>query len=218
MPPGMLQQAANAANPAVDPAADPAAQAAPVQDPAAMAAPPEGVALAGPAQEVPGPAADMPGSAAPGDEPKTKMEPATAQEQQEYERAMAALHEVLYGNDDTSNTIIKSLQDTPKSKIDPLVKTSLLLIQQIDDKIDLDEAVIAQFTGEVVERLIELSEVRYKTNYSDKEAQTALGATWEGVIQLFDGADQGEFDNLTRNLHPDDIAKSEKMYGELLHG
>jgi len=214
MPGGMLQQAAGASAPvpaggapAPPPIPSPTAGAPqpPVQDPAA-------------AQAVPGPATDMPGSAAPEDEPKTKMEPATAQEQQEYERAMDALHEVLYGNDDTSSTIVKSLMDTPKSKIDPLVKTSLLVIQQIDDKIDLDEAVIAQFTGEVVERLIELSEVRYKTNYSDKEAQTALGATWEGVIQLFDGADQQEFDSFTRNLHPDDVAKGEKMYGELLHG
>jgi len=219
MDPGMLQQAAGAQAPA--PAQAPPAQPPvdpPAQPPVTDAAQPPATNAATSAEPPVKEASNIPGSAAPEEEPKTKMDQATAQEQQEYERAMDALYEVLYGNEEMSTPIVKALRDAPRSKIDPLVKTSLLIIQQIDDKIDLDEAIIAQFTADVVDRLIEIAEVRYKTQYSDKEMQIALGATWEGVIELFDGADQGEFDSLTRNLDPDDISKSEKMYGELLHG
>lgn len=212
MQPGMLQQAAGAAAPMPAPAPVPAPD--PQQPVAEMQPPVPGPQPEPPVKEV----SDASKSAAPDSELKSKMEPATAQEQQEYERAMDALHEVLYNNEELSTPIIKALRDTPNSKIDPIVKTSILIIQQLDDKLDLDEAVFAQLTGDVVERLIEISEVRYKTNYTDKEAQIATGAAWEGVIQLFDGGDQGEFDGLTRNLHPDDIAKSEKMYQELLNG
>lgn len=206
--PGMLQQAAGAAQQSMQ---EPM-QGAPVESVA-----PEQAAML--QQAMP-----MGSSENKGDETseigaaKTKTEPATAEEQAEYKRAISALTEVLYGNDDTSDSVVKALRDTPRSKIDPIVKISLLVIQQIDEKIDLDEAVIAQFTADVVDRLIEISEVRYKTKYSDKEMQQVLGATWEGVIGLFDGAEQGEFDNFTSTVHPDDIAQGEKMYKELTSG
>ena len=144
-------------------------------------------------------------------------QPASPQEQKEYERATAALHEVLYGSPETSNSVVKALQHTPESKIDPLVKTSIMIMSQLDEKIDLDENIISQMAQDVVGRLIEMAEVRYNIEYSDVEMQQALGATWEGVTQMF-GADEQDYQNFMSTTPKADIETGAKVYRGALNG
>ena len=136
--------------------------------------------------------------------------PASATEQREYENAMEALYKVLYENDKTSQAIVQGLESTPNNKIEPIAKMGITLISQLDEKVDLDEAVVASITAEVVDRLIEMAEVRYKAEYSDVDMQRALGATWEGVMQMF-GVDENDFAQFAQSLSQDDVMRSKQV-------
>lgn len=113
------------------------------------------------------------------------MEQATAAEQKDYERAMRALTKILYLDDKTSSDIADML--TPEDKIGSIVKASILLVSQLDDKIDMTETIIPQITLEVVARVSEMGEAQYEDEMmlTEKEAQAALGATWEGIMEIY---------------------------------
>ena len=125
------------------------------------------------------------GTAADGPDISGNLEQATAAEQKDYERAMRALTKVLYLDDNTSLSIVETI--TPEDKIGSIVKASVLLVSQLDDKIDMMETIIPQVTLEVVSRISEMGEAKYGESMAltDKEAQAALGATWEGVMEIY---------------------------------
>lgn len=170
---------------------------------------------------MPGEAAPSPPSAPPpeaeaeaaaaNEGPGFQGEQASAVEQREYERALAGLYKVLYEDDRTHQAVLRGLKSTPFNKVEPITKTSLLLIQQLDEKVDLDEAVVAQITGDTVDRLIEMAEVRYKAEYSDLDAQRALGATWEGVMMMF-GVDEQDFKQTMAGMRREDIVRGSQVY------
>ncbi len=141
--------------------------------------------------------------------------PASATEQREYVKAMEALYQVLYSDSKTSRAIVQGLESTPDNKVEPIAKMGITLIAQLDEQIDLDEAVVAEVTAETVERLIEMAEVRYKADYSDLEMQRALGATWEGVMLMF-GVDEDNFSKFAEGLSQKDILRSKQVYAGAL--
>lgn len=210
----MPQMPAGQPPPQVQPPAGPPAGSAPVDAAPAAGAPP--MSPQGP--EPPEQVSDPEGNPVVTDVTMEKPEQtASPQEQKEYERATAAMHEVLYGSPETSNSVVKALQHTPTEKIDPLVKTSVMIMSQLDEKIDLDENVIAQVTQDLVGRLIEMAETRYSIEYSDVEMQQALGATWEGVTQMF-GADEMDYQNFMSTTPQADIQTGAKVYRGALNG
>lgn len=149
---------------------------------------------------------------------RTKMSDATDDEQKEYRKALQALSQVLYSNNKTNATIMQALSSTRTDKIDPIAKTGILLIKQLDDQIDLDESVVAQFTQDVTERLIELAEARYEVDYSPVEYQQALGTTWEGVMASF-GVEEADYKRFTESMAPEDMVTAKRAYqGALSHG
>ena len=149
---------------------------------------------------------------------RTKMHQASEDEQREYKRAIAALSKVLYSNNKTNASILQALASTKQDKIDPLAKTGILLIKQLDDKLDFDEAIVAQFTQDTVERLIELAEARHGVEYSPVEYQQALGTTWEGVMAAF-GVSEQHYKEFTESVAPEDLVTAKRAYqGALHHG
>ncbi len=149
---------------------------------------------------------------------KTKMADATEEEQQEYKRALEALSTVLYSNEKSHSTIVRGLSSTQQDKVEPVAKMGILLIKQLDDKIDLDESVVAQITQDTTERLIEMAEARYGVEYSEVEAQQALGTMWEGVMASF-GIEEEDYKRFTESLHPEDMVTAKRAYqGAISHG
>jgi hypothetical protein len=142
-------------------------------------------------------------------------EEATPREDKEYERALAALEHILYENDEISNSIMEQID--PNDKIGTTTKASILALNQLDDQIDLDEIVIPQITQDVVDRISELAENRYGMEYEERELQATLGATWEGVMEMF-GVDEDDYHQLAGSFDEGQLSTLEKQQEGFLNG
>ncbi len=185
----LAQAAAAAGAPAPGAGAAPPAPA-PVEAPAAA---PAGTAPAAAPAGASG--APMQGGKATGDGVEMAEEDASPEEQAAYEEAMKAVAQVLYSNEKLSNSIVDQIN--PENMVDSTAKVSMLLIKQLDEKVDLDEIVIAEVTQEVVSRIIELAEARHQIDYGEDEMQVILSATFEGVGEMFGGMDEQSMQQLT---------------------
>lgn len=137
---------------------------------------------------------------------------ATPEEQQAYEEAMDALHQVLYEDEQRSQGIAAMLQ--PEDKVGSVVKTTAMLMKQLDEGIDLDESVIAEVTVEMADRLMEMAETAHNIEYSEKETQAVAGAAWESVMALFGGdePDPQQLEEMTQGMTEEDLKNAETQY------
>lgn len=159
------------------------------------------------------------GAAGAGDLPMPEQE-ATPDEQAEYERGMAAVSKVLYGNDKTANAVVDQVD--PNDKIGSTTKVGILFMRELDKKVDLAEATVASITQEVVERVVELAEARHGIEYAPEEVEKILGATWEGVTALFgsDGGPEGaqSFQQFAQGMDSDALAQLKQQHEARLNG
>lgn len=142
-------------------------------------------------------------------------EQATPEEQAEYERAMTAMAQVLYTNEKTSNAIVDQVD--PNNKIDSTSKASMLFFQQLDEKVDMDEAVVAQMTQESVARIMELAENRHNMTYDDREQQIILSTVWEGIQTMF-GMDEADHQQAVASVGADKLGALKQTYEAALNG
>ena len=167
------------------------------------------------AQGVPGQPVDvMPetGQAYKGEDVAIGEEAATDAEEKEYKRIHSALQKVLYQQDTIADAVMKQLD--PNDKISTTTKAATLLVQQLDEKLDMDEVVIPQITMDAVEVVAELAENRYGLTYSEQDMTAALGATWEGVMAIF-GVDEREYNQMIDEYGPQ-MDKIQKSYDGFL--
>ena len=143
------------------------------------------------------------------------LEDATPEEQKEYERSMNAMAQVLYGNEKTSNAIVDQVD--PNDKVSSTAKVSMLFMQQLDEKISMDESVVSQMTEETVTRIMELAENRHQLQYDESEAQVILSTTWEGISQLF-GMDEAGHSELVNNVGSERLPQLKEQYEAALNG
>lgn len=120
----------------------------------------------------------------------------TAAETREYERVAGAMQRALYEEDTIADAVMKQLD--PNDKISTATKASALLIQQIDEKLDMDEIVIPQITQDAVAMVTELAENRFGIQFSEQDEQAVLGSTWEGVMAMF-GVNERDYDQLMKD-------------------
>lgn len=142
-------------------------------------------------------------------------EPATPEEQQEFDRVMQAVATVLYSNEETSNAIVDQI--LPDDKVGSTAKASMLFIKQLDEKVGMDEIVVAEVTQESVTRIMELAEARHSFEYTPQEAEQILGATWEGVSSMF-GVDESQLNELVNKVGADSLPAYKEQYEAALNG
>ena len=153
--------------------------------------------------------------AIPGQLPKgVPQEQASPEEQKEYERAMMALSQILYSNDKTANSIVDQVD--PNDKVSSTSKVGMLLINQLDKKIQLDTNVVAQVTQDVVERISELAGARHNIEYGGRELQVIMGSVWEGVQEMF-GMEQQDAQALMSGVG-DGLSDLKGQYEGFLNG
>ena len=128
---------------------------------------------------------------------------------------MQALSKILYGNDETANAIVDQID--PNDKVSSTSKVSMLLIQQLDQKINMDDAVVATVSQETVERISELAEARHGIQYGDRELQVIMGSVWEGVQGIF-GMEQQDAEALMAGIGGDNLANLKGQYEGFLNG
>lgn len=192
---GMLAQAAQAAAAVPNPAQQ-QGQGQPPVPPAGMPPGPAEQAAAG-TGEIPQAQDVMPESGQ-AYQPGTAIatEEPTEAETREYERVAGAMQRALYEEDGIADAVMKQLD--PNDKISTATKAAALLIQQIDEKLDMDEIVIPQITQDAVTMITELAENRFGIEYSEQDEQATLGATWESVMAMF-GINERDYDQLMKD-------------------
>lgn len=171
-----------------------------------------------PAQGMPGQPVDvMPetGQAYQGEDVDLREEQATEAEEKEYQRVSKALEKVLYQQDTIADAVMKQID--PNDKISTSVKAATLLVQQLDEKLDMDEVVIPQITQDAVSVVAELAENRFGIQYSEQDLTATLGATWEGVMAIF-GVDEREYNQMVDEYGPQMDAIQKSYDGFLAQG
>lgn len=145
----------------------------------------------------------------------TDGEEASPEEQAEYERAMAGLYEAMYQNPKSSRAILDMIQ--AEDKIGSVAKAVVLLVEQLDKKIQLDEAVVPQITQDAAERVVEMAERGKKIQFSEQELQAIAGASLEGVMQVF-GASPEDAQQFMSSMPPEQQAKVKQGYEQMVAG
>jgi hypothetical protein len=144
-------------------------------EPEGTAVPPEEASAAPEAEE----AGDEEGSGWPEHLPEDQ--------QDAFESAVTMLYDVLYKNPQTSKAVLDQViaDEDPQIRVESVARASVLLVQQVDAKLNLPEEIIPYFIATVVDRLIELAEKVKKAAFDDNDTLAALAATAEGVRALF---------------------------------
>ena len=139
-----------------------------------QAAPPQ----PGAGQAMPPPGGPQPGGP-PGAPPEGGQDPDVA----EVERGMKAIAEMLYKNEASSDAFLKSVK--PNDKAGSTSKAAILLITEIDKKINLSERVLGVLSGIAAGEVMELAEAGHGITYSEKEQQQIVMTTFEGILQAY---------------------------------
>lgn len=147
--------------------------------------------------------------------PAGSEEAATPEEQAEYERAVGALGKVMYEDEESSEAILDQLRE--EDPIGSITKASVLLVRQLDDRLDLDENVIAQFTLEVVDRMVDLYQEKTGQPLEDADVEKVVASTWEGIMQVYD-IDEEDYRQFTDGLSEDEVKSMEQSYKQKLGG
>lgn len=195
------------------PQAQPMPQGAPPQGAPPQGMPPQG---AQPPQEAPEPPAeqvDPTAEAVPG-EMVGELEQATPEEQAAYARAMKFMSKILY-SDKGANGIVGQI--SPNDKVSSTMKAGVMLVEQLDKKLQMDEAIIPEITQEAITRIMELAEARYNMEYGGREAQVIVGATWEGVQALF-GTNPEDGQALLEEYTPEELQKLKQQHEGFVNG
>lgn len=145
-----------------------------------------------------------------------EMPNATPEEQAEYERVFDGLSDMLYENDQMSKSISGSLmQEDPMGST---IQAALVTIQQLDERLDMDEIVIPQITQDTTEMIMELGEAK-GLQYTGRQAQQILAGVWEGVMIMFGGEDETineDYAAITEGMSEAEINDSMATYQKLL--
>lgn len=104
--------------------------------------------------------------------------------QPEYKRCVTALYQVLYQNEQTSRNVLDSLDPSDRGKIESVAKTTMLIMHQLDEKLNMQGDVVPYVLLTIVDRLIELLERAKKVKFSDEEVMQTCAAAFEGAKSL----------------------------------
>lgn len=136
----------------------------------------------------------------------------TGEEQKEYERGMAAVMQVIHGDEKGQRAIIGRLD--PQNAVGSVAETSANVIFTVDEKIDLNENVIMPLLEELVPLVAEIGQKSKKIQISPKEIEQALATATELVLDNY-GVDEEGYAEAAAGV---DGAQAEQTYINTLNG
>ena len=140
-------------------------------------------------------------------------QPATPEEQEEYDRASEIVQRALYEDGQIADGFENML--SPNEKVGSVAKAVIFGVSTLDSEYDFDEVIIPALTEEMTDRVIEIYEKKFQDEFSEPETQSAFGAAWEGVMQLY-GTDADQYAELTQGMTEDDYDAMESEYHGML--
>jgi hypothetical protein len=102
----------------------------------------------------------------------------------EYKRFVTALYQVLYQNEQTSRNVLDTLDPSDQGKIESVAKTTMIVLHQLDSKLNLQGDVIPYAILTIVDRLIELLERAKQAKFSEQEIMLACSAAFDGAQEM----------------------------------
>lgn len=109
----------------------------------------------------------------------------------EFTRAQTALYTILYQNEKTSRSALDLLH--PNDKVGSVARTAVMILQQLDKKLQLSNEVLPLVIIVTADRLIELGTRAKQMTFTPEETKGVLEATMHGAQTLFGAGapDQG---------------------------
>jgi hypothetical protein len=177
-------------------------------------APVPGAGAAMPAEDVP----DQVQTAAPDmagleEDPENVSENVTEEEQADYNRAIQAVSKILYADDKMHQSIVGKIN--PKDYFNSLTQLVLLIITQVDKKIDIMDSVILGLVPEVTDRVVEIAEKVGRSTIPDKQVMRIATASQEALMSKYD-VKKEELEEMQLNVSPEERVKYEEHYQGLL--
>lgn len=135
----------------------------------------------------------------------------------EVERGIASVGKALYQDEGMSEKILAMVSD--EEKVGSTAKAAIMLVTEMDKKIDLDEDAIAPVTVFAADRLMELVEAdgRNGIEYSEMEAKQVIMTTMEGILTAYGSTPEDQAE-LAAQVGPEETQQYQKTYEETLNG
>lgn len=137
--------------------------------------------------------------------------------EEEVMRGIEGISNAIYGDADMSDKILAMVDG--EEKVGSTAKAVIMLVTEMDKKIDLDEEAIAAVSVFAADRLMELVEAdaRKDLEYSDMEAKQVIMTTMEGIFTAY-GVTPERGAQVAEQVGPEQTAASQKIYEETLNG
>ena len=93
-----------------------------------------------------------------------------------------------------------------------------MTIKELDERLDLDDEVIASIAENASTMLMDLGDAK-GLEYTGREQQQVMGGIWEGVMMLFGGEDetlQADYGELTQGMGQPEIDDAMNTYERLV--
>lgn len=127
------------------------------------------------------------------------VEPATPEEEAELQRAQGALAKVLYENDASFQSVVKKLSASEVPPINRLADTTVMLVAEIDNKINLDEVVIMEFAATVYDAVYEIAVTAQAFELDDATIKQGLMVTLQVIMESY-GVSEEDFNQFAESI------------------
>lgn len=137
---------------------------------------------------------------------------------EEYIRCNGALYTALYKNDKVAQAVIKGIVPQGPHKIESVARMSLLLFTQINKQLHFVKdtpQVVLPFARDIAEHVLDLATTVAKIQFSDQEAQAAIGALLE-LVQRVVGVTKGNIAALKHVIPRSQLQDAHSKYQQHL--
>lgn len=141
---------------------------------------------------------------------------ATPEEQQEYERVMQAISTALYDDDKTFEAVNQMLQ-SGEDPVQAVVKATILVITEIDKKIDIPDVVLPQLPSTVFDMILEIGTKAGVLNLTDEQVKAGVSAAQQMLMQVY-GLTEEDFAGLSEGLDENDVNELAGIYQDATNG
>lgn len=138
--------------------------------------------------------------------------PATPEEQEAYENAVAAATEMIHG-DDTVHEGIMSMLGAEKPA-DALISATMLVLTEIDKKLDLPEVVIFELASTIFDLLVELGETAGLFSLDESQEKKIAGALAQMILQTY-GGEAEDIQQFLSGVSDQEAASTLETYKEI---
>lgn len=134
---------------------------------------------------------------------------ATPEEQKAYESALGACSKIIHGDDKSHQAVMGMLDE--REKIGSLAKASVMLVTQVDAKINMPETILAGVLAQVVDWMLELATVGKKMQFSEKEEEQVLATATDLLLETY-GADEDGYNELIQGMDQNKLKGYHEKY------